>query len=129
MKIKENVRFVSSIGYSENLWTYQGFFVVAFKFYTFGSWFNYNHWVGICYFIPLVLISFMNVGSGFSIKNLNFNFLGENIPILFVGSRSVSVDVRIIWYQTQVLKSGFLSFYLLFLVIILSCSVCVHCSC
>jgi hypothetical protein len=57
---------------------------------------------------------------------MNFSFLGANIPILFVGSQSVSVEVRIIWYQSQVLKSGLLSFYLLFVVIILSCSVCVH---
>jgi hypothetical protein len=38
----------------------------------------------------------------------------------------MSVEVRIIWYQSQVLKSGLLSFYLLFLIVILSCSVCVH---
>ena len=31
----------------QELWTYQGFFLVAFKFYTFGSWFHYNHWVKV----------------------------------------------------------------------------------
>jgi hypothetical protein len=82
--------------------------------------------VGVCYFILSVHVSFINVGLRFSIKNLNFSFLGANIPILFVGSQSVSVEVHIIWYQSQVLKSGLLSFYLLFIVIILSCSVCVH---
>ena len=77
MKIKTNVRFASSIGFSKNLWTYQGFFLVTFKFYTFGLWFNYNHWVEICYFIPLVHVSFIDVGLGISIKNLNFDFLGQ----------------------------------------------------
>ena len=46
---KKNVRFVSSISSLVNLWTYQGFFLVAFKSYTFDSWFIYNHWVGVCY--------------------------------------------------------------------------------
>jgi hypothetical protein len=41
---------------------------VAFKFYTFGSLFNYNHWVGVCYFVLLVRVLFINVGSGFAIK-------------------------------------------------------------
>jgi hypothetical protein len=115
-----------------------------FKFYTFGLWFNYNHWVGVCYFIPSVCVSFISVGSGFSIKNMNFSFLGANIPILFVGSQSMSVEVRIIWYQSQGSKIRFkilLSFVscdhlilfrlcslFLILVIILSCSVCIHCS-
>jgi hypothetical protein len=78
----------------------------------------YNHWVGVCYFIPSVRVSFINVELGFSIKNLNFSFLGETIPILFVGSQSVSVKVRIILYQSQVLKSSLLSFYLLFYIIL-----------
>ena len=49
---------------------------MAFKFYTFGLCFNYNHWVEVCYFILLGRISFIDVGLGFSIKNLNFSFLG-----------------------------------------------------
>jgi len=95
-------------------------------------------------FIPSVRVSFINVESGFSIKNLNFSFLGANIPILFVGSQSVSVEVRIIWYQSQGSKIRFtilLSFVscyhlilfhlcslFLILVIILSCFVCIDCS-
>jgi hypothetical protein len=43
-----------------------------------------------CYFIPLVRVSFINVGSGFFFfKNLNFSFVGANIPILFIGSQSL----------------------------------------
>jgi hypothetical protein len=57
---------------------------VAFKFYTFPSLFNYNHWVGVCYFIhlvhvlfinvrsrfiPLVRVFIINVGSGFALKS------------------------------------------------------------
>jgi len=72
MKIKTNVSFASSIGSSKNLWIYHGFFVVAFKFYTSSSWFNYNHWVEVCYFIPLVRVSFIDIGSGFSIKKSEF---------------------------------------------------------
>ena len=77
MKIKTNVRCASSIRFSKNLWIYQGFLLVTFNFFTFGLWFNYNHWVEICYFIPLVLVSFIDVGSGISIKNLNFSFLRQ----------------------------------------------------
>ena len=45
---------------------------------------------------------------------------------IFVGSQSVSIEVRIIWYlRAQVLKLVLLPFYLLFPVIILSCSFCV----
>ena len=54
---------------------------MAFKFYTFGSWFNYNHWVEVlllytfdshfiykrwvevCNYKPLVRVLFINVGS------------------------------------------------------------------
>ena len=50
---------------------------MTFNFFTFGLWFNYNHWVEVCYFIPLVHVSFVDVGSGISIKNLNFSFLGQ----------------------------------------------------
>ena len=65
------------------------------------------------------------MGQG-SIKNLNFSFLGQvfqyfcwvskrvnwglhHIPILFVGSQSVSIGVRIIWYQSTGSKISFLS--------------------
>jgi hypothetical protein len=49
---------------------------VAFKFYTFSSWFSYNHhWVDVCYFIPLIHVLFINVGLGVAIKNMNFSFL------------------------------------------------------
>jgi hypothetical protein len=127
MKIKENVKFVSFIGFSKNLWIYQGFFLEAFKFYTFSSWLNYNHWVGVCYFIPLVHVSFINVALRFFfIKNLNFSFLGQVLQYCLLSFKSVLVEVRIIWYQSQVLKAGLQSFYLLFVVIILSCSICVH---
>ena len=85
MKIKTNVKFASTIGFSKNLWTYQGFFLVTFKFYTFGLWFNYNQWVEICYFIPLVHVLFIDVGSGIFIKNLNFSFLGQVFQYCLLG--------------------------------------------
>ena len=104
----------------QELWTYQGFFLMAFKLYTFGSWFNYNHWVKVL-LIPLVHISLINVGSGFSIKIWILAFLGKYSNI-FVGSQRVSIEIRIIWYQSTGSKISFLSLYLLFPVIILSCS-------
>ena len=76
----------------QELWTYQGFFLVAFKLYTFGSWFNYNHWVKVL-LIPLVRVSLINVGSGFSIKIWILAFLGKYSNI-FVGSQNVSIEVR-----------------------------------
>ena len=85
MKIKTNVRFASSIRFSKNLWIYQGFLLVTFNFFTFGLWFNYNHWVGVCYFIPLVHVSFIDVGSGIFIKNLNFSFLGQVFQYCLLG--------------------------------------------
>ena len=91
----------------QELWTYQGFFLVAFKLYTFGSWFNYNHWVKVL-LIPLVRVSLINIGSEFSIKIWILAFLGKYSNI-FVGSQSVSVEVRIIWYQSTVSKISFLS--------------------
>ena len=87
----------------QELWTYQGFFLVAFKLYTFGSWFNYNHWVKVL-LIPLVCVSLINVGSGFSIKIWILAFLGRYSNI-FVGSQSVSIEVRNIFqYFCWVLK-------------------------
>ena len=88
MKIKTNVRFASSVGFSKNLWTYQGFFLVTFKFYNFGLWFNYNHWVDVCNFIPLVHVSFIDVGSGFSMKNLNFSFLRQVFQYCLLGLKA-----------------------------------------
>ena len=99
MKIK-NVRVAFSIGSSKNLWTYQGFFFVAFKIYTFSSWFSYKHWVEVCYFIPLVHILFINVESRFVIKNLNFSFLGLVFQYFLLGLKGVSIEIRFIWYQS-----------------------------
>ena len=79
------MRLTSSLGSLLNLWTYQGFFLVAFKFYTFGLWFNYNHWVEVCYFVPLVHVSFIDVESEISIKNLNFSFLGQVFQYCLLG--------------------------------------------
>ena len=110
MKIKTNVRFASSIGFSKNLWTYQRFFLVAFKFYTFSSWFNYNHWVEICYFTPLVRVSFIDVGSGFSIKNMNFSFLGQVFQYCLFGLKACQLVVASFGIRAQVLKSDLLSF-------------------
>jgi len=79
---------------------------VAFKFYTFGLCLNYNHWVRVCsfipsildsiiiigsgfyYFIPSVRVSFINVRSGFSIKNLNFSFLGQIFQYCLLGLKA-----------------------------------------
>ena len=91
----------------QELWTYQGFFLMAFKLYTFGSWFNYNHWVKVL-LIPLVRVSLINIGSRFSIKIWILAFLGKYSNI-FVGSQSVSIEVRIIWYQSTGSKISFLS--------------------
>ena len=33
----------------QELWTYQGFFLVAFKFYAFGLWFSYKYWIKVYY--------------------------------------------------------------------------------
>ena len=71
--------------------------------YTFGSCFDYKHWVKVFY------------------QNLNFNFLGQvfqyfcwvlkrvdwgshHIPILFVGSQSVSIEVRITRYSSTPIR-------------------------
>ena len=104
MKIKTNVRFASFIGSSKNLWTYQGFFLVAFKFYTFGSWFNYNHWVEVCYFMPLVYVSFIDVGLGFFLsKILILVLLGKDSNIVCWVSKSIEVRIIIpILYISEV---------------------------
>ena len=92
--------------------------------YTFGSHFYYKCWVRV------------------SIKNLNFSFLGQvfqyfcwvskcvnwgshHIPIFFLGLKACRLRFASFGIRAQVLKSVFYPFYLLFPVIILSCSVCV----
>ena len=109
MKIKINVRFASSIGSSKNLWTYQGFFLVAFKFYTFGSWFNYNHWVGVCYFNTFGsrFIYKRWVGVVYQKKIRILAFLGKYSNIVCWVSKCV-VGVRIIWYQSLGSKIRFI---------------------
>ena len=75
--------------------------------------------------IPLVRVSLINVGSWFFIKIWILAFLGKYSNILlglkvcllrfatyfniFVGSQSVSIEVRIIWYQSTGSKISFLS--------------------
>ena len=58
--------------------------------------------------IPLVRVSLVNVGSGFSIKIWILVFLGKSSNI-FVRSQSVSIGVRIIWYQSTGSKISFLT--------------------
>ena len=59
--------------------------------------------------ILLVRVSLINIGSWFSIKIWILAFLGKYSNI-FVGSQSVSIGVRIIWYQSTGSKISFLSF-------------------
>ena len=58
--------------------------------YTFDLRFTYKRWVRVFY------------------QNMNFSFLGKYLNI-FVGSQSVSIEVRIIWYQSTGSKISFLS--------------------
>ena len=58
--------------------------------------------------IPLVRVSIINVGSGFLSKIWILVFLGKYSNI-FVGSQSVSIEIRIIWYQSTGSKISFLS--------------------
>ena len=44
--------------------------------YTFGSWFNYNHWVKVCLYLWFVF----HLG-----KNLNFSFLGQVFQYCLLG--------------------------------------------
>ena len=103
----------------QELWTYQGFFLVAFKFYTFGSRFTYKRWVRVLskIWILAFLGKYSNIDCWVS-KRVNWG--SHHILILFVGSQCVSIEVCIIWYQSTGSKVGFLSLYLLFPVIILS---------
>ena len=75
--------------------------------YTFGSHFDYKHWVKV------------------SIKNLNFSFFGQLFQYYLLGLKMCRLRFASFGIRAQVLKSVFYPFYLLFPVIILSCSFCV----
>ena len=75
--------------------------------YTFGSHFNYKHWVKVF------------------IKNLNFSFFGQLFQYYLLGLKMCRLRFASFGIRAQVLKSVFYPFYLLFPVIILSCSFCV----
>ena len=75
--------------------------------YTFGSHFNYKHWVKV------------------SIKNLNFSFFGQLFQYYLLGLKMCRLRFASFGIRAQVLKSVFYPFYLLFPIIILSCSFCV----
>ena len=49
---------------------------MAFKFYTFCSWFSYNHWVEVCYLYLWFAFHLWTLGQGFY-QNLNFSILGQ----------------------------------------------------
>ena len=75
--------------------------------YTFCSRFDYKRWVRV------------------SIKNLNFSFLGQLFQYCLLGLKTCRLRFASFGIRAQVLKLVFYPFYLLFLVIILSCSFCV----
>ena len=75
--------------------------------YTFGSHFNYKHWVKVF------------------IKNLNFSFFGQLFQYYLLGLKMCRLRFASFGIRAQVLKSVFYPFYLLFPIIILSCSFCV----
>ena len=85
--------------------------------YTFGSRFTYKRWVRVLskfeFKLSWAIIPILFVGSQSVLIEVRII-----IPILFVGSQSVSIEVRIIWYQSTGSKTSFLSLYLLFPVII-----------
>ena len=72
--------------------------------YTFGSLFIYKRWVRV------------------SIKNLNFSFFGQVFQYYLLGLKTCRLRFASFDIRAQILKSGLLSLYLLFPVIILSCS-------
>ena len=72
--------------------------------YTFGSLFIYKRWVRV------------------SIKNLNFSFFGQVFQYYLLGLKTCRLRFASFDIRAQILKSGLLSLYLLFTVIILSCS-------
>ena len=59
--------------------------------YTFGSRFDYKRWVKVFY------------------QKYEFYLSWAIMPILFVGSQSMSIEVHIIWYQSTGSKISFLS--------------------
>ena len=85
--------------------------------YTFGSRFTYKRWVRVLskfeFELSWAIIPILFVGSQSVLIEVRII-----IHILFVGSQSVSIEVRIIWYQSTGSKTSFLSLYLLFPVII-----------
>ena len=76
--------------------------------YTFGSLFIYKRWVRV------------------SIKNLNFSFFGQVFQYYLLGLKTCRLRFASFDIRAQILKSGLLSLYLLFTVIILSCSFYIH---
>ena len=118
----------------QELWTYQGFFLVAFKLYTSGSSFNYNHWVKVL-LIPLVRVSLINVGLGFY-QNLNFSFLGQVFQYCLLALKAYRLRFTSFGIRAQVLKSVFypfifcflLSSYLVPFVFFIPCSYFVTCT-
>ena len=72
--------------------------------YTFGSLFIYKRWVRV------------------SIKNLNFSFFGQIFQYHLLGLKTCRLRFASFDIRAQILKLGLLSLYLLFPVIILSCS-------
>ena len=101
------MRFASSIGSSKNLWTYQGFFLVVLKFYTFGSWFHHNHWIEVLLLYTFSSHLIINVGSEFAIKSeflLSWVYFQYRCWVLI----GISIEVRIIWYQSLGSKIRFI---------------------
>ena len=95
--------------------------------YTFGSRFTYKRWVRVL--LKIWILAFLGKYSNIDCwVSKRVNWGSHHILILFVGSQCVSIEVCIIWYQSTGSKISFLSLYLLFPVIILSCSFCVRCS-
>ena len=71
----------------QELWTYQRFFLMAFKFYTFGSWFSYNHWVEVWYLYLWFVFYLLTLGRGFY-QNLNFSFLRQVFQYYLLGFKA-----------------------------------------
>ena len=71
----------------QELWTYQRFFLMAFKFYTFGSWFSYSHWVEVWYLYLWFVFYLLTLGRGFY-QNLNFSFLRQVFQYYLLGFKA-----------------------------------------
>ena len=98
----------------QELWTDQGFFLVAFKLYTFGSWFNYNHWVKVCYLYFWFAFRLQMLGQGFY-QNLNFSFLRQVFQYCLLGLNACRLRFASFGIRAQVLKSVFYPFIFCFL--------------